>query len=164
MKNLLAFVFSLCLAVPCGAQTFTIDPVTNCWDFVDGQTLVLAAGTYHIEWVSGAMSPFPDDTFQGGYVWQSHVDVYVYSTAQYGVIGSPLNPGFYTSFEEAEAAAQGTYVLILPSNTVVAFYYSEVSFDIGRCLNNRGSATLRFVQPLTTETTTWGKVKALYRR
>jgi hypothetical protein len=163
MRTVIAVVALLALAVPCSAQTITLDSVTNCWDFVDGQTLSLAAGAHYIEWVSGALSPFPDDTYQGGYVWQSTIDVYVYSTAQYGTIGAP-SPGWHTSFSLAETAARGIYVLVLPSNSVVAFYFPEISYDIERCLDNRGSVTLRFVQPLKTETSTWGKIKALYRR
>lgn len=160
MRTVIALVCLLVLALPCAAQTILIDSRSNCRDFVDGFTLSLGKGTYQIEWVSGALSPFPDDTYQAGYAWQSELRLYVYSTAQSGTIGAP---SWYTSFELAEAAAKGIYILAIPSNTVVSFYFYE-GYDVENCTNNRGSVTLKIDPALATHTTTWGKVKALYRR
>jgi hypothetical protein len=160
MKAAIAFGCLLSFAVPCFAETILVDSRNNCRDFVDGLTISLPQGTYQVEWVSGALSPFPDDTYQAGYVWQSQLRLYVYSTAQSGLIGAP---SWYTSFELAEAAAKGTYILVIPSNTVVSFYFYE-GYDVENCTNNRGEVVLDINLQLATHNATWGRIKALYRR
>jgi hypothetical protein len=163
MRHSLALVSLLLVALPCRAQTFTVGPITHCPHYTDGYTISLVAGTYHVEWVSGAWSPFPDDTYQGGFAWKSQVEVYVYSTATGGTIGAPASPGWYPTYAAAEGAALGLYTLTLPSNSVVAFHLMEIGNDPLRCGDNRGSVTLRLVEPLRTEQATWGAIKALYR-
>ncbi|HKW14388.1 MAG TPA: hypothetical protein VJS69_07885 [Candidatus Krumholzibacteria bacterium] len=123
----------------------------------------MSKGTYFIEYVSGAWSPIPTDDIYGGYAWESRIYLYVYATAQNGTFGSPELPGYYQSQEEAEAAAQGIYTLIIPTNTVVSFWLHEVVNPFNDCSDNRGSVTLRFVSPLATQPTTWGRIKSLYR-
>jgi hypothetical protein len=153
----------LLLAVPCLAQTIVLNATTNCPDFPDGYNIHLPQGTYDIEYVSGAWSPIPSDEIYGGYAWSSRVHLYVYATAQSGVIGSPATPGLYQSPELAEAAAKGIYVLIIPRNTIVSFWLEETVNSFNDCSDNRGSVTLRFVSPLANEATTWGRIKSLYR-
>lgn len=160
MRTLLALCFILVVAVPCSAQTFTVNPVTHCPGYSQGYNISLFAGTYHIEYVSGAYSVFPDDSYQGGFVWQSQVQVYIFGNAQSATIGAA---GLFTTAAAAEAAAQGIYTLVVPVNSVVDFYVSDLSFESAGCGNNRGSVTLKFVEPVKTEPTTWGKIKALYR-
>jgi hypothetical protein len=163
VKTLSLVVCVLCFAVPCFAQTFTLNAVSNCPDLPAGYQIALIAGTYNIEYVSGAWSPIANDAIYGGYAWSSRVNVYVYSTLQSGIIGSPAIPGLYQSPELAEAAAKGTYVLLLPFSGVVSFYLSETINNFNNCGDNRGSVTLKFVFPLATEGSTWGAIKALYR-
>jgi hypothetical protein len=150
----------LCLAVPCLAQTFTLDPTNNCPEFTEGYSVQLAHGTYNIEYVSGAWSPIPRDEIFGGYAWEGRVNVYVYANGLSGVFGPATN---YLSPELAEAASKGIYTLIIPTNTVVSFWLAELVNPFNDCSDNRGSVTLRFVSPLATAPTTWGAVKALYR-
>jgi hypothetical protein len=162
MRVLALFLLILLAAVPCFPQTFTIDAVSNCWDLPDGVALALGPGTYHIEYVSGAWSPISDDALYLGYAWSSHVRIYVYATGQSGYIGTPYTT-LYQSPQLAEAAARGIYTLIIPTNTIVSFWFPEVVNNFNDCSDNRGSVTLRFVQPLAVEPATWGAIKALYR-
>jgi hypothetical protein len=153
----------LAVATPCLSQTFTLDPVRNCPGLGDAFQIPLFAGTYHIEYVSGAWSPVGSDDIYAHHTWSSRVWVNVYANATMGVIGSPDNPGLYETPELAEAAARGVYVLVVPLNSLVAFWLNEVVNPFTDCNDNRGSVTLRFVNPLATEPTTWSAVKALYR-
>ena len=163
MKTLSLLLCVLCFAVPCFAQTFTLNAVSNCPDLATGFQIPLIAGTYNIEYVSGAWSPIANDAIYGGYAWSSRVTIYSYGAALGGVIGSPAVPGLYQSPELAEAAARGMYVLLLPFSGVVSFYLSETLNNFNSCGDNRGSVTLRFVWPLPVHPTTWGAVKALYQ-
>ena len=161
MKIIAIIVGLLCVWVPCGAQTFTLNPVTNCPGLGSGTQYVLLGQSYYIEYVSGAWSPLADDSQQGGFTWESRIAWYDYGTGQTGVIGSPASPGFYQTPEQAEAAALGIYVLQGPG-TVVEFYCAETGPSSQVCGDNRGSVTLRFVAgPLPVRPTTWGAVKAL---
>ena len=153
----------LLFAVPAFSQTFVLDATSNCPDLPDGFSMHLSKGTYSIEYVSGAWSPFPSDDFFGGYAWESRIYLYVYATAQSGTMGSPELPGYYQSRDEAEAAAQGIYTLIISTNTIVSFWLREVVNPFNDCSDNRGSVTLRFVSPLSTQPSTWGRIKSLYR-
>lgn len=89
----------------------------------------------------------------------SRVLIYVYTTGQSGTIGFDR---FYQTPQEAEAAAKGLYVLIIPRNTIVSFWIPELVNPFNDCNDNRGSVTLRFVMPLPVHPTTWGAVKELY--
>lgn len=162
MKTIAIILVLLCLSVPCLAQTFTLDAVANCPGLGYSKNFVLLSQTYNIEWVSGAWSPLSDDSQQGGFTWESRVTYYDYGTGQTGVIGSPASPGFYTTPQQAEAAALGIYA-IQGHGSVVSFYLSEVGPSAEICGDNRGSVTLRFVSPVPTRPTTWGAVKALYQ-
>ena len=162
MKTLLVFLSILAVAIPCAAQTFTVNAVSNCPGLGQATNVGLKQGTYHIEWVSGALSWYPDDSGGGGYSWQSYVDVYFYATAQTTTLGA-TSPALHQTFAAAEAAAQNIYTLNVPANGTVAFYLGEVSPFIDRCTDNRGTVTLRFASPVRTEPSTWGKIKALYR-
>lgn len=150
----------LSLAFPCHAQTFVLNGVSNCPDLSGAHNVVLTGGTYNIEWVSGSWSPISNDAEYGGFAWSARVRVYIYSSGVGGIIGAVGPPDLYTSPELAEAAARGTYVLVVPNNSTVAFYLDEL---YGSCSDNRGAVTLRFVSPLATEASTWGAIKALYR-
>ena len=163
MKYLLAGICLLLVSVPCVAQVteqeFLVNAASNCPGYSEGQYFAMPAGTYTIEWESGAMSPF-DETFDlTDFVWQAWVHLYIYATAQSLVIGAPLTPGWYSSYELAEAAALGTYQLEVLVNSTVAFYI----YDFAGCLDNRGEILLKFVPSLATESVTWGAIKALYR-
>lgn len=160
MRTLALVLLMLSASVPCFAQSFTLDATTNCPDLPDGYGIHLAAGTYNIEYVSGAYSWWPDDGFNIGYAWMSRVLIYVYTTGQSGTIGFDR---FYQTPQEAEAAARGLYVLIIPRNTIVSFWIPELVNPFNDCSDNRGSVTLRFVMPLAVQPTTWGAVKALYQ-
>ena len=161
MKTLL-FLYLLAVAIPCAAQTFTVNAVSNCPGIGQATNFSLQPGTYHIEWLSGALSPYADDSGGGGLSWQSWVDVYIYATAQTTTIGS-TSPGLHATFAAAEADGQGLHTLVVSAPSVVAFYLGEIGPFIDRCEDNRGSVTLRFTVPLRTEPSTWGKIKALYR-
>jgi hypothetical protein len=163
VRSLVPAVVAVCffsLALPCHAQTFVLNGVSNCPGLAEAYNVALTGGTYNIQWVSGSWSPISDDAIYGGFAWSARVKVYIYSSALGGTIGVAGPPDLYSSPELAEAAARGTYVLVVPTNSTVAFYLDEL---FGSCSDNRGSVTLRFVSPLTTEPSTWGAVKALYR-
>jgi len=163
VKTIAIIVGLLCTSVPCFAQTFSVDPVTNCPGLGSGKQYLLLGQTYYIEYVSGAWSPVADDSQQGGFTWESRITWYDYGTTQSGVIGSPAFPGFYQTPAQAEAAALGVYP-IQGHGTVVEFYCAETSSSSDNCADNRGSVTLRFVSgPLPVHPTTWGAVKALYQ-
>jgi hypothetical protein len=160
MRILALVLLILLAAVPGFAQTFILSPVSNCPDLPDGYAIALPQGTYNIEYVSGAYSLFADDGINGGYVWASRVFIYVYTTGQSGSIGVFQ---YYQTPQLAEAAAKGIYTLIIPRNTIVSFWIPETVNPFNDCNDNRGSVTLRFVQPLAVEPATWGAIKALYR-
>ena len=161
MRILALVLLILSAAVPGFAQTFTLSAVSNCPDLPDGVALALGPGTYNIEYVSGAWSPVADDALYLRHTWSSHVRIYVYATGQSGYLGTPYS--LYQSPQLAEAAARGIYVLIIPTNTIVSFWLPEIVNNFNDCSDNRGSVTLRFVQPLAVEPATWGAIKALYR-
>jgi hypothetical protein len=162
VRSLVLAVVAVCflsLAFPSHAQTFILNGVSNCPDLSGAHNVVLTKGAYNIEWVSGSWSPISNDAEFGGFAWSARVRVYVYASGIGGTIGAAGPPDLYTSPELAEAAARGTYVVIVPTNSTVAFYLA----DFGSCSDNRGSVTLKFVTPLATEARTWGAVKALFR-
>jgi hypothetical protein len=150
MRILAIAVCLLSITVPGFTQTFTLDAVSTCPGLGDSQNYLLLGQTYYVEWVSGSWSPFPDESYQGGYTWESTVSYYDYGTGQTGVIGSPV-PGFYQTPQEAEAAARGIYPIV-GHGTVVSFYMKEVGPSSDVCDDNRGSVTLRFIQPTPVET------------
>lgn len=163
MRSLALAVVAVCFlsfAFPSHAQTFVLDGVSNCPGLSEAHNVALSEGTYNIEWVSGSWSPISNDAEYGGFAWSARVRVYIYSSGLGGTIGVPGPPDLYTSPDLAEAAARGTYVLVVPTNSTVGFYLDEL---FGSCSDNRGSVTLRFVSPLATKARTWGAVKALYR-
>ena len=161
MKTIATAACCLLLAAPAFAQTFTLSPVTNCPGLGYGVHYGLTGPyTYHIEYVSGAYSPFPDDSYQLVYTWYSLVHYYIYANGTYGTLGSG---SLFQTAAEAEAAAQGVYAISVPSGGTVEFYIEELAPSADVCADNRGSITLRFVSPVKTEASTWGKIKALYR-
>lgn len=163
MKSLVLAVVAVCflfVAFPCQAQTFVLNGVSNCPGLSEARNFALFGGTYNIEWVSGSWSPVSTDAAYAGFAWSARVKVFIYSNNTGGIIGVAGPPDLYTSPELAEAAARGTYVVVVSSSSTVAFYLDEL---FGDCSDNRGSVTLKFVSPLAVEASTWGAIKALYR-
>jgi hypothetical protein len=162
MRIALLVALVCCLSItPCFAQTFTLNAVSNCPGL--GYTVnfgLTGPFTYHIEYVSGAWSPVADDSQFGGFAWTGKISWYQYGSGQYGSFGPTT---FYTSAAGAEAAAQGVYPLTVPFSGTVSFFLEEVGPSAEVCNDNRGSVTLKFVFPVATEPTTWGRIKALYR-
>ena len=146
MKLFALITCLLCAAVPCVAQTFTLDAVTNCPGLGYGHDVVLLSQTYYIQWVSGAWSPLSDDSQQGGLTWEAKVTYYDYGNGQTGVIGATTPPGFYATAVDAEAAALGIYP-IQGHGGVVSFYLEEPGYTPEVCTDNRGSVTLQFITP-----------------
>lgn len=161
MRYLTLVACILSLAVPCFAQTFVLDPVVNCPGLGLGVKWGLVGPyTFHIEYVSGAWSPVPDDSYYGGFTWSSRVHYHIYANASTGTLGGPAI--YYQTAAEAESAGQGVYHITVPSGGAVEFFVEELG-PIGTCGDNRGLITLKFVWPVPTEATTWGAIKALYR-
>jgi hypothetical protein len=152
----------LSITAPAFAQTFTLNAVNNCPGLGYSVNFGLTGPyTYHIQYVSGAWSPVPDDSYYGGFTWSGRVSYYDYATGQYGALGAPNT--LYTSPTLAEAAAQNVYALPHPLSGTVSFFLEELGPNADVCNDNRGSVTLKFVFPVATEPTTWGRIKALYR-
>ena len=172
MKTIAIAACCVLFAVPAFAQRFTLDPVTNCPGLGYGVHIGLKGPfTYHIEYVAGAYSPFPANWYQLGYTWYSRVHYYIYASGTYGAFGSE---SVFQTAAEAQAASKGVYSIFVPADGTVEFYIEEVAPVAEVCNNNRGSIKLRFAwlvatektyTPLVTSTqeTTWGKIKALYR-
>jgi len=138
-------VLLLSIAVPCVAQTFTLDPVTNCPGLGYSVNIGLTGPfTYHIQYVSGAWSPVPDDSYYGGFTWSGKISWYQYGSGQYGSFGPTT---YYTSAADAEAASQNVYTLVVPNSGAVSFYLEELGPTAAVCNDNRGSVTLKFVFP-----------------
>lgn len=149
----------LSVSVPCAAQTFTLNGVAQCPGIAQGRNFALVAGTYHVEWLSGAYSWVSDDSQFGGFTWLGQARVYIYATAETLTIGDTVGPLLHATQALAEAAALGIYPIVVSANSVVNFYLP----DSGDCGDNRGTITLKFVSPLPTQGSTWGAIKALYR-
>lgn len=143
MKLFILTVGLLCAAIPCSAQSFTLDAVAECPGLGNSYDVVLLGKTYYIQFDSGAWSPVANDAEYGGYAWTSKVTYYDYGTGQTGTLGGS---GYYTSPEEAELAAQGIFPIEGHGSTV-SFYFDEPGFNTEVCANNRGSVTLEFVTP-----------------
>jgi len=140
------FIFTIglvCAAIPCGAQSITLDAVASCPGLGNSYDVVLLAKTYYIQFESGAWSPVADDAEYGGHAWSSTVTYFDYGTGQTSTLGGT---GLYTSPGEAELAAQGVFP-IQGHGSVVSFYFNEPGFTTEVCADNRGSVTLEFVTP-----------------
>jgi hypothetical protein len=161
MKTLAIALCVLLLSAPVFAQTFTLDAVSNCPGLGYGHNVLLLAQTYHIEWVSGSWSPVGDDSQLPGFAWEGQISYYDYATGLTNNLGA-TSPGYYATPAIAEAAAQGIYT-IQGHGSVVTFFMQETGPTADVCADNRGSVTLRFVEPLATQPTTWGRIKSLYR-
>lgn len=143
MKLFILTVGLLCAAIPCSAQSFTLDAVAACPGLGNSHDVVLLGKTYYVQFDSGAWSPVGDDAQNGGYVWSSTVTYYDYGTGETGTLGGST---LYTSPEEAGLAAQGIFV-IQGHGSAVSFYLHESGFSTEVCEDNRGSVTLEFVTP-----------------
>ncbi len=161
MRKLLPLVlFVLCLLVPgvSDAQVVVVNPASHCaaaGGSHPGPTLALGAGTYMVEWTSGAYSPWSSDN-QNATPWRATVRAFIAATAEDVALGPG---GAYLTSAAAQAAANGT---VWPLTLSVA---SNVTFHIHDtpCGDNRGSITLTFQAPTGTEGTSWGSVKTLFR-
>ena len=149
----------LIMTLPASAQdVFQVHGRTNCGGSGNGVVRVLAAGTHDLT-ISGGISFWSSDSFNGGNTWISRLVIKDLSTGVEEVFDAGV--GFLPSRAAAEAAISGmVFTFDLPADATVAFYHT----DGGGCGDNRSYVTVSLDDPIVgNDRSSWGEIKSAYR-
>jgi len=141
--------------------TFTPEPVKLSF-VVQGKTEdgvridIETAGTYQLEYIGNAYSPWSTDASEGNRGWATHIQVFInrpveWGRTEYGLIG-PINfdaylgaSGYYMAKDAVVVATQGrsAYLGRLNEGDYISFVIVD---ERGRYTDNRGQVDLTLVR------------------